>query len=354
MPEQLDHEQTVEALLRSGKPPHFLAMDQSRGTHVKHFKQFGIEVDDATFDAKGNAAREMLATTPGLSDYFEAAIVHDDLYQLTAPDGQPLRSALEDQGILVIGKKLGLDSQTGLATEMDSLEAEMAKLVEIGVHLIKTRTTAKVNLPQYVEDAADQMVEVQRLAAKNGKISAILEPEFDIKSPGTLAQREDLMVRLLGRMLKRIRQEGLGNHPFAVKTSFPTAGKPGKDYEEPIEPEASAASFRRLCGRAQIPEELFIVFLSGGHSSVVSRQLLQSMGDVRGNVGSSFSRANVEEPYRATFSGGTIDMQAGHNAMLKQGLLNELAVRGAYKPEYENAKTYEEVWNLPEVQKVMR
>ncbi|MDD5041622.1 MAG: fructose-bisphosphate aldolase [Candidatus Peribacteraceae bacterium] len=342
MSERLTFDQTVEALRDPNRPPHFLAMDQSAGTHRKHMQQFGVPIgDEADFQQKAETARVMLATTPGLGKEFGAAIVHNDLYSLVGPDGRPLQEHLEKQGVLVIGKGMGLDSKTGLATEVDTVGDDMQKLVEIGVHLIKTRTTAKCTLPQYVDDAAEQMVEVQKQAAKNGKIAAILEPEFDIKSPGTLAEREELMVQLLGRMMHRIQAEGISKHPFAIKTSFPTAGRPETEYQEPIDPQASAESWKRICERAEIPEELLVVFLSGGHSSATSRALLQEMAKVRAHSGSSFSRANVERPYQMTFpKAGGVDIPAGQDAILLEGLKNRRAMEGRYDPNMEQVKRY--------------
>lgn len=337
MSERLTFEDTVDALRDHNRPPHFLAMDQSAGTHRKHMQQFGVHIgDEADFQEKARAARVMLATTPKLGDQFGAAIVHDDLFPLVGPDGKPLQDHLREQRVLVIGKKLGLDRQTGLATELDQLCAGMRELVEQwGVHLIKTRTTVTVG-KGHADDAADQMVQVQRKAAQNGQMMAILEPEFDINNAGTLKQNEDLMTRVLGGMVDRIDTAGLSTHPYAIKTSFPT---PGKLSGEQIEPEACAEAWRRICEQAEIPEELLVVFLSGGHSPVTSRSLLQEMAKVRNRTGSSFSRANVERPYQQTFpAAGGIDIPAGQDAILLEGLKNRRAMEGRYKPDMERVQ----------------
>jgi len=348
MSERMNFEQTVEALNDPLRPPHFLAMDQSGnkpgelgGTHFNHMKQFGVPIGDVEdLETKSQAARRMLATTQGLGKYFGGAIVHDDLFALTDTDGRPLQDRLRDSGVLVIGKKMGLDKETGLATGLGTLCADMRDLVEKwNVHLIKTRTTITYG-KGHADDAADQMVQVQRKAAQNGKIIPVLEPEFDIKNPGSLAQNEDLMTQVLGRIVGEINREGLSSHPYGIKTSFPA---PGKQSGEEINPDKSAEAWMRICERAEIPEDLLVVFLSGGHSPENSRMLLQAIAQrlkgTRRRIGSSFSRANLERPYRETFRDGKTDVRAGQNAILLEGRKNALAMQGHYRPNLEKAKS---------------
>ncbi|MDD4628120.1 MAG: fructose-bisphosphate aldolase [Candidatus Peribacteraceae bacterium] len=337
MSERMNFEQTVEALRDPARPPHFLAMDQSAGTHEKHMKQFGVTIESPEdFQRKAAAVRQMLATTPELGKTFGGAIVHDDLFTLTDNEGRPLQDRLRGNGVLVIGKKMGLNKETGLATELDTLCAGMRELVEQwNVHMIKTRTTV-THGKGHAADAADQMVQVQRAAAKNGEMMAILEPEFIKDNTGSLRDNEDLMAQVLGRIVSSIEQEGLSGHPYAIKTSFPA---PGKLSGEEINPEKSAEAWMRICERAEIPEELLVVFLSGGHSPENSRMMLQAiakrMKGTRYRVGSSFSRANLEGPYRRTFSGGNIDIPAGHKAVDLEGRKNAAALQGFYHPGME-------------------
>lgn len=330
----LSFEETVDALRDPGRPPHFLAMDQSASTHRRHMESFGVRIrDEEDFRTKAAAARVMLATTPDLGGEFGAAIVHDDFFALVDAERHSLHDRLASAGVLVIGKKLGLDRPTGLATEINTLAEEMRMLVERwGVHLVKTRTTVTFGKGGG-DDAADQMIAVHRLAAENGKIAAVLEPEFIKDNPGTLQQNEELMTRVLARML-----DGTDDipHPFVIKTSFPA---PGSQSREPIEPESCAAAWRRIVDNAGIPPDLLVVFLSGGHAPSTSRELLQAMAEVRNRTGSSFSRANVERPYQRTFpEGGGIDIAAGQEAILMEGLKNRLAMQGRYASSLESVE----------------
>lgn len=345
----LDFEETMDAMTHPDRPPHFLAMDQSGGTHKKHFAQFGVPVqDDADFESKATAVRQMIATTPGLGTYFGAAIVHDDQHNLVDAQGVPLRERLAENDVLTIGKKMGLDKNTGLIPEEDmhTLSEEMQRLVEIGVHVVKIRSTATCVLRENAEDLAAQMAQIQMAAANNGQIAAVLEPEFIKDNPGTLEQNTELMTRVLGEMYTGIKRFGLDKHPFFVKTSFPT---PGTQCEtEKIDPQASAEAFQKILERTELPPELFMVFLSGGHSQVDSRLLLQAMAqrnDITQRLGSSFSRTNLECPYRKMFEGEEPDERAGQNALLKEGLLDALAMQGNYLRSYEDDdKDYEDVY----------
>jgi fructose-bisphosphate aldolase class 1 len=309
-------------------------------------EKFGVPItDEEDFAVKSAQIRQAICTTPNLGQFFVGAIQAKEAYALKGPDGRLLMEHLRDQGVLPIGKLCGLvkepgDPAEGLipASDMANLPEQLQALVDNDIHVTKIRNTvAALLLGRNRTAAAEQMVQIHKMCAANGQIAAVLEPEFLLKNPGTLEENVQLMTEVLGTMWKGIQREGLENHPFILKTSFPT---PGSQSKEPIDPEQSAEAMQRILEATQLPPELMIVFLSGGHDAQTARILLQAMAQRQGitqRLGSSFSRAILQSTYQKAFLGeGGFNPDAAQDEILKQGFLNELAMEGAYEPGYEN------------------
>ena len=146
-----------------------------------------------------------------------------------------------------------------------------------------------------------------------------------------------------------IERAGVKDHPYFIKTSFPT---PGSESGEQVDVHASAEAFARIVENAEIPEDILIVFLSGGHSPETSRLLLQEMAKMRKKVvGSSFSRANLEEPYKEAFKNGAVDFSAGQEAIRWEGIKNKMAMAREYTPELEKVPAQEGIANWLERRK---
>ncbi|MCF7844980.1 MAG: fructose-bisphosphate aldolase [Kiritimatiellales bacterium] len=337
---RLNFDQTVEAFTSPNNPPHVLAMDQSAGTHEKHMDQFGIEIHGRSdFKKKAAQIRIAMCTTPDLGKYFVGAIQQDDVYTLKGPDGNSLMDHLRNNGVIPIGKKCGLDRETGLIPEADleSLPAELDKLVELGIHMVKIRNTvaALIN-DSHKEEAAKQMVCIHEMCAQNGQMMPILEPEFILSNPGDLVDNEELMTKVLGDMIAGINSGAHSSHPYVIKTSFPT---PGNDCQtESICRERSGDTMHKILKDAHIPTEIQIRFLSGGHPPETSRILYQEMATREGlgnRVGTSFSRAVLEGTYTEAFRKGVFNSDRAQTELTRQGMLNMLAQRGEYESDME-------------------
>ena len=73
-----------------------LAMDESIGTCDRRFAAAGIEPSVET----RRAYRELLVTTPGLSDSVHGAILFDETIRQSGSDGVPLIDVLIDSGVM--------------------------------------------------------------------------------------------------------------------------------------------------------------------------------------------------------------------------------------------------------------
>src|ERR1700694_3524830 len=84
----------AKALVAPGKG--ILAADESTGTIEKRFKNINVP---NTEENRRNY-REMLFTTPGISEYISGVILYDETIRQKGHDGTPLTEILKRQGII--------------------------------------------------------------------------------------------------------------------------------------------------------------------------------------------------------------------------------------------------------------
>jgi fructose-bisphosphate aldolase class I len=87
-------EETAQAMVAAGKG--IIAIDESNSTIKKRFDGVGI---DCTEENR-RAYREMLLTTPNLSDHISGAILYDETIRQSSRAGVPFTKIMLDHGIL--------------------------------------------------------------------------------------------------------------------------------------------------------------------------------------------------------------------------------------------------------------
>ena len=135
---------TAQALMAEGKG--LLAMDESIGTCNRRFADLGI----AETEESRRRYRELLVTTPGLSDAISGAILADEtLYQATS-DGVPFMEVLRAAGI-VAGIKVDAGAQplalhTGerITEGLDGLRERLQGYAAMGAAFAKWRAVLVV------------------------------------------------------------------------------------------------------------------------------------------------------------------------------------------------------------------
>ena len=86
--------ETAQAMVAPGKG--IIAIDESTGTIAKRFASVGIE----NTEENRRAYRELLLTTPKLSDYISGAILFDETIRQSTKDGVPFAKYMSDHGII--------------------------------------------------------------------------------------------------------------------------------------------------------------------------------------------------------------------------------------------------------------
>lgn len=345
----LSHKETLDRL---SQDQDLIAMDQSKGTHVKHMtEQFGIRVDPAAFDSVASRVRTMIRTTPNHGRSFAGRIEYID--EIMTPDGTPIESGLDHRESVVICKLLGLDKESGLIPDqdMEAFPGQIAALSDIGVHVVKLRSTFYPGMPQEdIVRGIEQFVALQKALAKQGDVSAVHEPEFLHTAKGnihSLQTNRTLMTMVLGGIAHRFREEDIARHPWLLKTSV---AAPGKASGLPIDPEACGQATMRAFDEAGLPDDLNIYLLSGGHEDANIRRIFQVIRQQRSDVRTSFSRTLLRQVYQEALDpNGTglpvstespVYVGRGQIELHRQGTLNHLARAGTYEPKYEDRRRY--------------
>jgi hypothetical protein len=131
---------TAEALVAPGKG--LLAMDESNGTCNKRF----AAADIAQTVEMRRAYRELLLTTPGLSECIRGVILADEAIRQAQADGTPLVRVARDAG-LTVGTKVdtGAKDLAGHPCEqvtegLDGLRERLAAYFALGARFAKWRT----------------------------------------------------------------------------------------------------------------------------------------------------------------------------------------------------------------------
>ena len=84
--------ETAKALVAPGKG--ILAADESEGTIKKRFESIGVE----STEENRRSYREMLFTTPGMSEFISGVIMFDETIRQSTAEGKPFSDVLGARG----------------------------------------------------------------------------------------------------------------------------------------------------------------------------------------------------------------------------------------------------------------
>ncbi|HJU38392.1 MAG TPA: class I fructose-bisphosphate aldolase [Tahibacter sp.] len=273
-------ESIAQAMVAPGKG--IIAIDESNTTIKKRFDGVGIE---CTEDNR-RAYREMLLTTPKLSDHIAGAILYDETLRQSTRAGVPFTKVMLDNGILPgIKVDKGPHPLAGfpgeLVTEgLDGLRERLQEYAKLGAKFAKWRAVITIgdDMPSStcIEANCHALARYAALCQESG-IVPMVEPEVLMDGSHDLEVCYDVTEVTLRSLFASLYEQNVMLEGTILKASMVVSGK---DCPEQAGIEDVAEATIR-CLKASVPASLpGIVFLSGGQSDEAATAHLNAMNQM--------------------------------------------------------------------------
>ncbi|OKK01461.1 class I fructose-bisphosphate aldolase [Amycolatopsis sp. CB00013] len=306
-----------------------LAADESIGTMSARLEKVGVE---ATAENR-RIYRELIVTTPRLSESVSGIILADETFHQKVSDGRTFPEFLEDIGILTGikvdtgAKPLAGSPEEKITEGLDGLRERVTEYVRLGATFAKWR--AVITIGEDEPSARAVRANVHALARYAGLcqeagLVPIVEPEVLMDGDHTLERCRQVTTAVLESLfeeldLMRVRLDGIVLKPNMVVAG---TGSP----ERPTVADVARATVETL--RETVPSSVpGIAFLSGGQSPEVATQHLgamQELDPLPWELTYSFGRALVG-PALEAWRGDEGNRVAAQNALSERAVANAAA-----------------------------
>jgi len=325
---------TVQALLAADKG--LIAMDESNSTCNKRFAALGVP---QTAVAR-RAWRELIVTTPGLSDSISGAILYDETIHQQLQDGRPFGRALADLGIVCrIKADTGAQALAGHDGEsvtegLDGLRERLHSYATLGARFAKWRAVIAIGagLPSTACIVANAHA-LARYAAlcQEGGLVPVIEPEVLMTGDHTLQRCAEVTAQVLHGVfeqmhVQQVMLEGLLLKPNMVLPGLDCAHQDGLD---------DVAEATLTCLLRAVPAAVpGIAFLSGGQSAELASARLSAMNQrckahMPWALTFSFSRA-IQQPALDIWRGERGNVEEAQQMLRHRAACNRAARQGTY------------------------
>jgi len=276
-------EQIARAMVAPGKG--IIAIDESNSTIKKRFDAVGI---DCTEDNR-RLYREMLLTTPQLSDHISGAILYDETLRQSTRAGVPFAKVMLDNGILPgIKVDKGPAPLAGFPGEvvtegLDGLRARLEEYARLGAKFAKWRAVIAIgeDMPSStcIDANAHALARYAALCQEAG-IVPMVEPEVLMDGDHDIEVCYDVTEATLRSLFGAMYEQNVMLEGSILKASMVLSGKDASEHAS-ID-EVAEATLR--CLRSAVPATVpGIVFLSGGQSDEDATAHLNAMNQLGPN-----------------------------------------------------------------------
>jgi fructose-bisphosphate aldolase class I len=342
MAHDMAHEQrplaaTAAAMVRPGRG--ILAADESVGTMSSRLEAAGIP---ASAESR-RRWRELIITTPGLSEWISGVILCDETFRQAATDGAPLPEAAARAGILAgikvdTGAKplAGHDGET-VTEGLDGLADRLAEYAEMGAAFAKWRGVLTIGdgLPSAACTAANAHA-LARYAAlcQAAGIVPIVEPEVMMTGGHGAAVCEAVTTAMLREVFAELVAQDVALEGIVLK---PNMVLPGIDGPAPDSVAEVAEATLRALRRSVPPAVPGVAFLSGGQPdgpATAHLDALNRRGPHPWELTFSYGRGLVATPLEA-WDGTQATVAVAQSELAHRARCNAAARDGAYDESVE-------------------
>jgi fructose-bisphosphate aldolase, class I len=335
-----DLETTIRALMTPGKG--ILAADESNATIARRFEAVGIE----STEENRRLYRQMLFTTPGVSQFISGVILFDETLRQRADDGRRFVEILADEG-MTPGIKVdrGAKPLAGAPGErvtegLDGLRERLGEYRGLGARFAKWRAVIAIGdgrpSASCLDANAHALARYAALCQDMGLVP-IVEPEVLMDGDHSIERCFEVTEATLDRVFGALRNQRVVLEHVLLKPNMVVPG--AQSPRQASVPEVAGATVR--CLRRAVPAAVpGIVFLSGGQDAQVATAHLNAMNAMAAahpwRLGFSFARA-LQAPALEAWRGERRNVSAGQQAFYHRAHCNSAALQAGYTPELEQA-----------------
>ena len=333
---------TANSLVAGSKG--LLAMDESNVTCNKRFAALSIPQTEAT----RRDWRELLATTPGLSECISGAILYDETIRQNKKDGTPIIKAIIDAEIIPgIKVDTGAKAMAGFPGEkitegLDGLRERLSEYYKMGARFAKWRAVIAIGnnipTPACMEANAHALARYASLCQEAGLVP-VVEPEVLMEGTHDLQQCFDVTEEILRIVFKQLYQQRVLLEGMILKPNMVIPGLlcPAQASAD----EVADATIK--CLLQSVPAAVAgIAFLSGGQPGEVASAHLNAMhvrykSKIPWPLTFSFARA-IQQPALEIWRGDDANIKAAQQALYHRAKCDEAARRGEYNAAMETTR----------------
>ena len=325
---------TAKALVAGDKG--LLAMDESNPTCNKRFVALGIPETEET----RRAYREMIVTTPRLSECISGTILYDETIHQHLTDGTSFIKTVTDAeiipGIKVDGGAKDLAGHPGekITEGLDGLRNRLDQYAKMGLRFAKWRAVIAIGsgIPSRccIEANAHSLARYAALCQEAGLVP-IVEPEILMNGEHSLQKCFEVSEEVLRTVFNQLYIQGVVLEGVILKPNMILPGLTC-DKQESVD-EVADATVRCLLRTvpAAVPG---IAFLSGGQSGELASARLNAMNVRFKNrlpwaLAFSYARA-IQQPAMEIWNGQEANVLKAQQALYHRANCNRAARHGEY------------------------
>jgi fructose-bisphosphate aldolase class I len=313
-----------------------LAMDESNPTCNKRFAKLGIP---QTEEAR-RAYRELIVTTPRLSERISGAILYDETIRQQKKDGTLFIKVLTDAGIIPgIKVDTGAKDMAGHPGEkitegLDGLRDRLREYFQMGARFAKWRAVIAVDggIPSQgcIEANAQALARYAALCQEAGLVP-VVEPEVLMDGEHTLERCREVTEEVLRTVFNQLYAQRVMPEGMILKPNMVLPGLTCPKQEAADEVADATVKCLLRAVPAAVPG---IAFLSGGQSAELASARLNAM-NVRYKsrlpwaLAFSYARA-IQQPALEIWQGKEANVGAAQRALYHRAKCNHAARRGEY------------------------
>ena len=304
------------------RPKGILAMDESSPTIAKRLASINVDNNEDN----RRRYRELIVTTPNLSDYISGAILFDETFDQKMNDGTLFRDYLASIGILPGikvdkgAKDLSCHPNEKITEGLDGLRDRLAAYYENGAKFCKWRAVITIanDIPSdaCIESNMNALARYASLCQENNLVP-IVEPEVLINGTHNIDECDKVTRKSLSSLFSHLKMFDIYLPGTVLKPSMVISGQENDSRASHEE----VASKTIACLKDFVPNDTAgIAFLSGGQTDLEAESHLNIMNqasDLPWRVTFSYARA-IQAAALAAWKGKDENLESSQSILVER------------------------------------